>query len=108
MPSRSFGDLYLKDEQFNKPLYSGGRIVAPALGTFTGPYITHSPDIIIQDIKPNDRFIILASDGLWDEMSEQDAAEVVADNLDNPAEALVEQALTNAAQLAGGTLEQIC
>ena len=98
MPSRSFADFHLKDEKFNKPIYSAYGMEAPAISVFTGPYITHSPDIVVRDIRPNDKYLILATDGLWDEMSEQKAAEIVAENEENPTQALLAQALQNAAR----------
>jgi len=79
MCTRAFGDLHLKEERFNNPhkrdTVHGFRrrpIENPSY-----PYITHKPDIVVWDIRPNDRFIILASDGLWDTVSEQKAAEVI-------------------------------
>ncbi len=36
---------------------------------FTGPYITHKPDIKIFELNDNDKYLILASDGLWDELN---------------------------------------
>lgn len=45
MPTRSFGDFRLKHREFNFHEYSrefGFRIPIP---TFTGPYVTHEPDI---------------------------------------------------------------
>jgi pyruvate dehydrogenase phosphatase len=44
---------------------------------FNGPYITHAPDVVIRDIRPNDEYLILASDGLWDELSPEYSASVV-------------------------------
>lgn len=80
MPTHSFGDLYLKHSEFNNPeRYPptfGFR--KPSIPDFTGPYISHKPDIQIRNIKSSDQFLILASDGLWDEMTEQEAAEVIA------------------------------
>jgi pyruvate dehydrogenase phosphatase len=76
MPSRSFGDLYLKHPEFNNPtgFTSIHGFRKPRIRDFTGPYITHKPDIVVVDKNPNDRYIILATDGLWDEMDEQTAA----------------------------------
>ena len=39
---------------------------------FNGPYITHKPDIKTFDLKKNDLFLILGTDGLWDELSNKD------------------------------------
>lgn len=106
MPTRSFGDLDLKWAEFNNPHHlpreQGFRSVKQP---FTGPYITHVPDIVITDISPADKFLILASDGLWDEMSEQEAAELVGglEDPDKAATVLLEAALSIAAKKAGLT-----
>lgn len=46
----------------------------PQLHNFTGPYITHKPDIKTFNLQANDKFLILASDGLWDELTKVDVA----------------------------------
>lgn len=80
MPTHSFGDLHLKHSEFNNPerypRNFGFR--KSNIPNFTGPYISHKPDIQIKAIRPSDQFLILASDGLWDEMTEQEAAEVIS------------------------------
>ena len=77
MPTRSFGDFRLKYGSFNSHPWSGTRGYRPPLAKYTGPYITHKPDIHIHSIQPNDHLLILASDGLWDELSVEEAAGVV-------------------------------
>ena len=110
MPTRSFGDLDLKWGEFNNPYrlprQQGFRSVKDP---FTGPYITHQPDVVVNDIGPDDKFLILASDGLWDEISEQKAAELVADLKDpnKAAEVLLEAALGVAAKNARLTLQEL-
>jgi len=42
-----------------------------AIKTFTGPYITHKPDIKSFEINKDDKYLILASDGLWDELNNE-------------------------------------
>jgi pyruvate dehydrogenase phosphatase len=70
MPTRSFGDLLLKYPEFNNPknLHTDLGYYTP-LKNFTGPYITHSPEIRVFELGPNDVGFLLASDGLWDEMN---------------------------------------
>jgi serine/threonine protein phosphatase PrpC len=43
-------------------------------------FVTHSPDIYKYKLQKNDRFIIVACDGLWDVMSSQDAVNFVLRN----------------------------
>ena len=68
MPTRAFGDLRLKHADFNfhnHPPELGYRKPIP---TYHGPYITHEPEITVIDLQKNDQYLILASDGLWDEI----------------------------------------
>jgi len=74
MPTRAFGDLRLKHNEFNQhmhPVELGYRRPIPK---FAGPYITHEPEIQVIDLTKNDQFLVLASDGLWDEISRKEAA----------------------------------
>jgi serine/threonine protein phosphatase PrpC len=41
------------------------------------PYVTHLPQIYRNRIKNSDRFIVVACDGLWDVMSNQDAIDYI-------------------------------
>ena len=41
------------------------------ISTFTGPYITHKPDIKTFELTKKDKYLIMASDGLWDELNEE-------------------------------------
>ena len=45
------------------------------------PYVSHKPDIFKYKLNKNDKFIILACDGLWDVISNQDACNYVLDNI---------------------------
>lgn len=66
--SRSFGDLLLKE-----PERYGCVQVAP------GGLVTAEPEQQVIDIEPaTDRFVILASDGVWDVLRDEDAAAVCA------------------------------
>lgn len=114
MPTRAFGDLHLKHQEFNNPrgLNNVHGFRKSKIQEFTGPYITHKPDIKIRPIEEGDKFIILASDGLWDEMSEQEAADMIYE-IEDPKEAaelLLKTALEIAANKRGiskATLETI-
>jgi pyruvate dehydrogenase phosphatase len=111
MPTRSFGDLHLKHEKFNNPENYNAQygFRKSKIQNFTGPYITHAPDVVLREIRKNDKYIILASDGLWDELTEHDSAAVVKATED-PSEIswnLLEKALSVAAKNAGMGLPQI-
>lgn len=72
--SRSLGDAYLKHSQYNteqiKPKF---RLPEP----FSRPILSANPSIIARCLQPSDCFIIFASDGLWEHLSNQQAVEIV-------------------------------
>lgn len=71
--SRSIGDVYLKKQEFNRePLLARFRL--PALPQ---PVLTAEPAILVHELQPHDRFLIFASDGLWEHLSNQEAVEIV-------------------------------
>lgn len=41
------------------------------------PYVVHNPDIFDHKIDKNDKFMVLACDGLWDVMTDQDVVDYV-------------------------------
>lgn len=72
--SRSIGDAYLKHPRFNKePLHRKFRIGAP----FSRPILSADPSITSHTLQPSDRFVIFASDGLWEFLSNEKAIEIV-------------------------------
>ena len=72
--TRSIGDVYLKKPEFNRePLYAKFRLQE----TFRRPLLSSDPAITVHQIQPTDRFIIFASDGLWEHLSNQEAVDMV-------------------------------
>lgn len=101
MPTRTFGDFYLKSQEFNNPdkMTSEYGFKKQRIENFSGPYITHKPDIQVNDVHLDDKYVILATDGLWDEISEQEAAEIafMAKTPQEAADLLLDEALNHAA-----------
>nr|DAD30021.1 TPA_asm: hypothetical protein HUJ06_031489 [Nelumbo nucifera] len=72
--SRSIGDAYLKKPEFTiDPSISRFRLSEP----LHRPVLTAEPSIYSRAIRPQDKFVIFASDGLWEHMTNQEAAEIV-------------------------------
>jgi len=75
MPTRAIGDFRLKNRNFNFHQFDEGFGYRRPIPTYTGPYITHKPDIQVFELSAQDRYLVLATDGLWDEMSRKKAAQ---------------------------------
>uniref|UniRef100_A0A6N2M1F2 protein-serine/threonine phosphatase n=1 Tax=Salix viminalis TaxID=40686 RepID=A0A6N2M1F2_SALVM len=72
--SRSIGDAYLKRAEFNRePLLAKFRLPEP----FDKPILKAEPTILVQKLYPEDQFLIFASDGLWEQLSNQEAVDIV-------------------------------
>lgn len=75
--SRSIGDVYLKKPEFNRdPMYQQFLNPVP----MKRPVVTAEPSILTRNIKPQDMFLIFASDGLWEQLSDEAAVEIVFKN----------------------------
>lgn len=76
--TRALGDLYLKYSSFNAPSglprVRGRHIPEP----FTPPYVSPIPEINHFELDSNDKFIILATDGVWDFLTDAEAVKIVA------------------------------
>ncbi|EMS61157.1 putative protein phosphatase 2C 28 [Triticum urartu] len=94
--SRSIGDVYLKRPEYNRsPLHSKFRLRE----TFKKPILSSEPAIAVHQIQPSDQFVIFASDGLWEHLSNQEAVDLVQSNPRNGiARKLVKAAMQEAAK----------
>lgn len=94
--SRSIGDVYLKKPEFSRdPIFQ--QFVSPI--SLKRPAVTAEPSIIRRKLEPEDLFIIFASDGLWEQLSDQAAVEIVSKNSRSGiAKKLVRAALQEAAK----------
>ena len=72
--SRSIGDVYMKHAQFNRePIAAKFRLPEP----MHMPIMSATPTILSHALHPNDSFLIFASDGLWEHLSNEQAVEIV-------------------------------
>ncbi|KAL4318961.1 hypothetical protein GQ457_18G018480 [Hibiscus cannabinus] len=94
--SRSIGDVYLKKAEFNRePLYPKFRLREP----FKRPILSADPSISVHQLQPHDQFVIFASDGLWEHLSNQEAVGIVQNHPRRGiAKRLVKTALQEAAK----------
>ncbi|GAV62193.1 PP2C domain-containing protein [Cephalotus follicularis] len=94
--SRSIGDVYLKKAEFNRePLYAKFRLREP----IKKPILSSEPSISMHELQPHDQFLIFASDGLWEHLSNQEAVDIVQNHPRNgSARRLVKAALQEAAK----------
>lgn len=83
MPSRAFGDFRLKHPEMNfhnnPPEYQ----FRQPIPDFEGPYITHKPEIREFDLTKDDVYLVLGSDGLWDEVNTMEVGKVVSNDADS-------------------------
>ncbi|KAJ0400669.1 hypothetical protein P43SY_005442 [Pythium insidiosum] len=107
-PTRALGDFALKYSEFNGPPYvqgdrsAGRHIAAP----YSPPYITAVPEVRTHELHTDDQFVIIGSDGVWDFLSNEEAVEVVREQLEKgtpelAGRALVERTLRRAAERYG-------
>ncbi|KAK8530031.1 hypothetical protein V6N12_060791 [Hibiscus sabdariffa] len=94
--SKSIGDVYLKKAEFNRePLYKKFRLREP----FKKPILSADPSISTHQLLPQDQFVIFASDGLWEHLSNQEAVDIVQNHpRSGSAKRLVKTALHEAAK----------
>jgi pyruvate dehydrogenase phosphatase len=48
---------------------------------FHPPYIYTEPEIVSKKLEPSDRFVLLATDGLWDHITNSDILDIMQDTL---------------------------
>jgi len=78
-PLRAFGDIQFKltsDELVNIFKFLPNYNVLPGLQS--PPYLTAEPDVFHYKLEGADKFVVLASDGLWDLLTNDEVIELVA------------------------------
>jgi len=94
MPFRSFGDVTYKWKQEHlKIIYEQ---ILP--GYYTPPYLTAEPELSHRELTKDDKFVVIATDGLWERLSNERVIEIVGKKFDqhdddNLATILLKQAL---------------
>lgn len=91
-PTRAFGDFRLKYPEFNNPENREMEYGYPRkIQDFKGPYISDEPEINVYDLTSNDKFLVMGSDGLWDELNQKDIAQIVKENLNQSKNVIAEK-----------------
>ncbi|XP_003225395.1 pyruvate dehydrogenase [acetyl-transferring]-phosphatase 2, mitochondrial [Anolis carolinensis] len=89
LPSRAFGDVQFKWSQELHQSVLGNGCDAEALNIYdyvlpnchTPPYLTAEPEITYHKLRRQDKFLVIASDGLWDMLSNEEVVKLVGDHL---------------------------
>jgi len=86
VPLRAFGDIRFKwsrsDLQSLASVVTGSRIRDFVPSHYqTPPYLTAQPEVSRHTLRQRDRFMVIATDGLWDMMSSQEAVDIVGDHM---------------------------
>lgn len=92
MPLRAFGDVSFKwsrelQDSILASLESGADLDSLNLYQHTPPnyrtppYLDVAPDIAYHKLRPQDRFLILGTDGLWDELGSKEAVRLIGEHL---------------------------
>lgn len=75
--SRSIGDIYLKKPEFNRdPMFQQFGYPVP----LKRAVVSAEPSIMIRKLRSQDLFLIFASDGLWEQLTDEEAVEIVVKN----------------------------
>lgn len=77
MPSRALGDLRLKKAEFNMHTYTREYGYRQPIPKYTGPYITHEPEVQVIPLTKDSQWLVLASDGLWDEIKRKSVPKIL-------------------------------
>ncbi|KAF8380677.1 hypothetical protein HHK36_028167 [Tetracentron sinense] len=106
--TRAFGAGFLKQPKWNNALLEIFR--NKYIGT--APYISCSPSLCHHKLGPNDQFVILSSDGLYQYLSNQEVVSQVESFMEtfpdgDPAQHLIKELLFRAAEKAGMDLREL-
>ncbi|NXU48668.1 PDP2 phosphatase, partial [Turnix velox] len=89
VPTRAFGDVQLKwsKELQHSVLENCGDVEALNILQYvppnyhTPPYLTAEPEVTYHKLRSKDKFLVIASDGLWDLLSNEKVVQLVAGHL---------------------------
>ncbi|XP_033172502.1 pyruvate dehydrogenase [acetyl-transferring]-phosphatase 1, mitochondrial [Drosophila mauritiana] len=84
-PLRAFGDFRYKwsQEIMQQKVLPMFGVQAMAPNYYTPPYLTARPDVQQHELGPNDKFLVIASDGLWDFLSPSEVVSLVGEHINS-------------------------
>ncbi|CBN74456.1 conserved unknown protein [Ectocarpus siliculosus] len=89
--TRAIGDAYLKRAVFSFSPYKEGV-----------PYITAEPEVTVVELTSKDRFLVLASDGVWEQVSNEEAVQCVSGALASASGSMGRRQRSAASRTAAG------
>jgi pyruvate dehydrogenase phosphatase len=95
-PTRSFGDskykwnMKMQEAVFTK-FFKVKRGLPGGSRNKTPPYLTARPEVTYHKLTENDKFLVIATDGLWDELSNEEVIELVGKLLDGKRDTVDEE-----------------
>ncbi|CAN1191234.1 Probable protein phosphatase 2C 63 [Linum perenne] len=99
--SRSIGDVYLKKPEMSRdPLFQQFGTPVP----LKRAVMSAEPSITVRKLNPDDMFLILATDGLWEQLSDEAAVDMVSKN---PRAGIARRLVKAALQVAAKKREMI-
>ncbi|KAL6193774.1 hypothetical protein ACLB2K_034858 [Fragaria x ananassa] len=106
--TRAFGVGYLKKKKLNDALMGILRV----RNLISPPYVSTQPSVDVRRISKSDRFVIVASDGLFDFFTNDEALKLVHSYISSnpsgdPSKFLLEQLVVRAANSAGFSMEEL-
>eukprot|EP00079_Xenopus_tropicalis_P035247 XP_017949018.1 PREDICTED: pyruvate dehydrogenase [acetyl-transferring]-phosphatase 2, mitochondrial [Xenopus tropicalis] len=89
MPFRAFGDVIFKwSRELQKSVLLNACDLEPLniyqyspSNYHTPPYLSAEPEVTYHKLRPQDKFLIMASDGLWDMLENEQVVKLVANHL---------------------------
>lgn len=83
-PTRAFGDARYKwtTEIQERVFQLFPSYRQPHRNFHTPPYVTAKPVVKHHKLRPEDRFLVMATDGLWDKLTSEEVVQLVGDLLD--------------------------
>lgn len=110
-PTRSLGDFHLKFAEFNNHVQTkeNAQIYKKEIVGFNGPYISGEPDIKIYELNTKDKYLLMASDGLWDFLKSSEIKDILRknDNIVKNSYNILSKCIYKAASEKKMTMEQL-